>query len=134
MQTIVSRETSPLSSFVISVTQLKGGDAHNIIPDNAFLGGTLRALTMSEYERGKTRLAEVAEAVAKAHRCTVTIDWDRSSGYPPTSNHAVAWDFAKSVAQRCSPLWMLVAAILNCFCLCNSRTLYQTFVAKFLGT
>jgi metal-dependent amidase/aminoacylase/carboxypeptidase family protein len=100
MQTIVSRETSPTSSLVISVTQLEGGDAHNIIPDNAWLGGTLRALTMDEYERGKQRLVEVAESVAKAHRCNVTVDWDRRSGYPPLVNHAVAWEFAKDVAQK----------------------------------
>ena len=102
MQTIVSRETSPTSSRVISVTQLEGGDAHNVIPDTATLGGTLRALTMDEYDSGKQRLVEVAESVAKAHRCNVTVDWDRRSGYPPTVNHAVAWDFAKDVAQRCA--------------------------------
>ena len=101
MQTIVSRETSPISSLVISVTQLEGGDAHNVTPDRALLGGTLRALTMDEYEHGKRRVEEVAEAVAKAHQCNVTVDWDRRSGYPPTVNHAVAWDFAKGVAQRC---------------------------------
>ena len=102
VQTIVSRETSPVDSMVISVTQLRGGDAHNVIPDDAFLGGTMRALTMEQYERGKLRIAKMARAVAKAHQCNVTVDWDGRSGYPPTVNHEVAWDFAKGVAKRCA--------------------------------
>jgi acetylornithine deacetylase/succinyl-diaminopimelate desuccinylase-like protein len=99
LQTVVSRETAPLDSVVVSVTQLAAGDAHNVTPDAAWLGGTLRALTAEGYERAKARVAEVAHAVAAAFRCTATVDWDGRSGYPPTRNTEDAWRFAKAVAQ-----------------------------------
>ncbi len=41
-QTLVSRETSPLGSSVVSVTRLAAGDAFNVIPDTVKLGGTVR--------------------------------------------------------------------------------------------
>ena len=41
-QTLVSRETNPVESNVVSVTWVKGGDAYNVIPDSVRLGGTLR--------------------------------------------------------------------------------------------
>lgn len=42
LQTLVSRETSPLGSAVLSVTMMRAGDAYNVIPDEAMLGGTIR--------------------------------------------------------------------------------------------
>ncbi len=41
-QTVVSRETSPLGSGVLSVTMLRAGDAYNVIPDEVMFGGTIR--------------------------------------------------------------------------------------------
>ena len=44
-QTLVSRETSPLGSAVVSVPMFEAGDAHNVIPNTVTLMGTLRAFT-----------------------------------------------------------------------------------------
>jgi metal-dependent amidase/aminoacylase/carboxypeptidase family protein len=41
-QTLVSRETSPLGSAVLSVTLLRAGEAYNVIPSVASFGGTIR--------------------------------------------------------------------------------------------
>lgn len=41
-QTVVSRETSPLGSGVLSITMLRAGDAYNVIPDEVMFGGTIR--------------------------------------------------------------------------------------------
>ncbi|MDR2614880.1 MAG: amidohydrolase, partial [Candidatus Accumulibacter sp.] len=42
LQTIVSRNVPPCESAVVSVTQIHGGDALNVIPDEAVLCGTIR--------------------------------------------------------------------------------------------
>jgi amidohydrolase len=42
LQTIASRNTSPLESVVVSVTQIHGGDTWNVIPDQVVLRGTAR--------------------------------------------------------------------------------------------
>src|SRR5690606_33761321 len=42
LQSIISRNLSPLQQGVLSVTQFHAGDAHNLIPQVAILGGTFR--------------------------------------------------------------------------------------------
>ncbi len=45
LQTIVSRNRPPLEALVVSVTQIHGGSAMNIIPEKAYLGGTVRSFS-----------------------------------------------------------------------------------------
>ena len=45
MQTIVSRNLRPLDTAVVSVTQIHTGDAYNVIPEQAFIRGTVRAFS-----------------------------------------------------------------------------------------
>jgi hippurate hydrolase len=53
LQTIVSRNVSPIASAVISVTKITAGAAYNVIPDVVEFGGTIRAL--DEKTRGLVR-------------------------------------------------------------------------------
>ncbi|KAJ0266945.1 IAA-amino acid hydrolase ILR1-like 2 [Hirschfeldia incana] len=45
LQHLVSRETDPLDSKVVTVSKVNGGNAFNVIPDSVTIGGTLRAFT-----------------------------------------------------------------------------------------
>src|SRR5690606_24480499 len=45
VQNIVSRNTDPLDSLVISVTKFHAGEAYNVIPQEAKLSGTVRSLS-----------------------------------------------------------------------------------------
>lgn len=74
LQTIVGRNVDPLQSAVFSVTQMKGSDAHNIIPNTAELGGTFRVFTMEMRELVEHRFREIAEQLCAAMGCTVDID------------------------------------------------------------
>src|SRR5580700_370421 len=61
LQTIVSRNVRPVDTAVLSVTQFHAGNAYNVIPDKAVLGGTVRCFsdaTMSLIENNMRRLAE----------------------------------------------------------------------------
>ena len=42
LQSIVSRNVRPVEAAVVSVTQIHGGDAYNVIPQTAQLSGTVR--------------------------------------------------------------------------------------------
>ncbi|HUS97650.1 MAG TPA: M20 aminoacylase family protein [Hyphomicrobiaceae bacterium] len=44
LQTIVSRNLAPGDTGVLSVTQIKSGDAYNVIPERAYMAGTIRAM------------------------------------------------------------------------------------------
>eukprot|EP00878_Enallax_costatus_P009016 GHUV01009428.1.p1 GENE.GHUV01009428.1~~GHUV01009428.1.p1 ORF type:complete len:349 (+),score=78.27 GHUV01009428.1:168-1214(+) len=96
MQTLVSRETSPLGSAVISITHLQGSDANNITPDNVTLRGTLRALSTSDMQQLQHRVEEMLPGVAAAYRCNATVDWDVVT-YTPTVNDPGATEFASNV-------------------------------------
>jgi len=59
LQSLVSRETDPLGSSVISVTQINGGAVFNVIPDTVELAGTVRALTDEWSQTLQGRIEEV---------------------------------------------------------------------------
>merc|ERR1719240_1226298 len=101
VQTIVSRETDPLGSSVISVTRIHAGDAYNVIPDEVEFGGTLRARDEATMARLRERFQEVVELEARVHGCTATVDWmeDVMPYYPPTVNDARMAALVQSVAQ-----------------------------------
>ena len=71
LQTLISRELSPLDSGVVSVTTFNGGDTHNVIPSEVQLEGTIRALSDQNLILLRKRLIEVLSNIVKAHRLDV---------------------------------------------------------------
>lgn len=100
LQSLVSRETSPLESSVVSVTQLGGGDAHNVIPNDATLGGTFRSLSLAGTQHLRERIESVMQSTAAAYQCTAEVDFLESEHpvYPPTVNDGATYQFARGVA------------------------------------
>jgi len=97
LQTIISRELSPLESGVISITMTKAGNACNVIPSTMELEGTIRSLTLEGILKLQTRVREVAESVAIANRCKAEVTFP-GNDYPPTINDAECWNLGKSAA------------------------------------
>jgi hippurate hydrolase len=98
LQSIVSRTTDPFDSTVVSVTKMQGGTAHNVIPDEAHLGGTIRTLTPESREFSQTRLRQIAEGVATAHGAEAKVVIHQ--GYPVTVNHPGQTKAAVAVAEQ----------------------------------
>jgi len=96
LQTIIAREMDPLNSGVVTVSMMRAGEAFNVIPPTAELGGTLRALTMENLRFIQQRVQEISEHVAAANRCTVEVTFP-GHDYPPTDNDAHCWDVARQV-------------------------------------
>lgn len=97
LQTIISRELSPLESGVISITMTKAGNACNVIPSTMELEGTIRSLTLEGILKLQTRVKEVAESIAIANRCIAEVTFP-GNDYPPTINDAECWNLGKSAA------------------------------------
>ena len=97
LQTIVSRSTDPIEALVVSVTKFHAGDAYNIIPQQAEIAGTVRALKKEVHELAEKRIREVSAGIAAAHGGSVDIAYDLN--YPVTFNHADETAFAISIAQ-----------------------------------
>ena len=84
LQTLVSRETDPLASVVVTVGTFNAGSAPNVIPDTAVLTGTVRTLDQSVRERTAERMATLVGGVATAMGGSATLDY--RWGYPALVN------------------------------------------------
>ncbi|PQK75623.1 M20 aminoacylase family protein [Pantoea ananatis] len=86
LQTIPSRRLSPLSSAVVSVTQIQGGEAINVIPEQIVLRGTVRCLQDDVRKRVHALIDDFVTTLPKPFGVCGAIRW--LPGYPVTTNHA----------------------------------------------
>ncbi|XP_042483600.1 IAA-amino acid hydrolase ILR1-like 4 [Macadamia integrifolia] len=100
LQHLVSRETDPLDSQVVSVAKFKGGSAFNVIPDAVTIGGTFRALSNERFMQLEQRIEEVITKGAEVHRCSAKVDFleDKKSFYPVTVNNEELHEHFRNVA------------------------------------
>ena len=85
LQTIVSRNTNPLESTVITVGKINGGHNFNVISEEVSMSGTARAYTKKR-KLIKQRMEEVIDGIAKTYNAEIILDY--KDGYPPTINHS----------------------------------------------
>ena len=97
-QTIISRNTKPIDSGVISVTMIHAGEATNVIPDSCELQGTVRTFTIELLDMIEQRMREVAQHTAAAFGTSCEFAFKRN--YPPTINTAKEAEFASRVMAR----------------------------------
>jgi amidohydrolase len=66
LQSIVSREISPLDSAVVTVASIHGGSSFNIIPSQVRLTGTARSFTETAGRALPEKIARIVEGTARA--------------------------------------------------------------------
>lgn len=93
LQSIVSRNTDPMDSAVVSACTFNGGDAFNVIPDTAVIGGTFRYFKPEVGEMISRRIREVCEDVANGLGCEAKVEI--LQGYPPTVNDDAMAELAR---------------------------------------
>jgi amidohydrolase len=93
LQTIASRNVTPLEASVISVTQVHTGDAWNVIPETATIRGTTRWFCAEIVDLIEARLTKIAEQVGAAFDCTVETTYTRR--YPATINFRKCAEFVR---------------------------------------
>lgn len=96
-QTIITRNKNPLDAGVLSITQIHGGSATNIIPDEAAMVGTVRTFTTEVLDLIEQRMRTIAEHTAAAFDAQVDFQFKRN--YPPLINHAEETAFAVEIMQ-----------------------------------
>ena len=99
LQSVVARNMRPADMGVLSVTQIRGGDAYNVIPQTAVMGGTVRTMkreTMATIEAG---LKRVAAGVAAGLGAEAEVDFRLI--FAPLVNHA---DSAREIADAAAEI------------------------------
>lgn len=84
LQTVVARNLHPCESAVVSVTQIHGGEALNIIPDDAVLRGTIRSFKPEVQELVEKAIERLCSGIASAFGAQIKAVFDHR--YPPTVN------------------------------------------------
>ena len=96
LQTIVSRNVDPLKMAVITVGAFQAGVANNVIPQNAVLKLSVRALDRGVRALLRQRIVEVVELQAKSYGVTARVDF--LPGYPVLVNTPAETEVAREVA------------------------------------
>lgn len=84
LQTIVSRNISPLNRALVSVTHIESGNTWNVIPETAYIEGTVRTLEEDTRELIPERMKSIIEGIAMAHGGRAELKWHHGS--PATKN------------------------------------------------
>ena len=73
LQTIVSRNVSPLDTAVVSVTTFHSGSAFNVIPQEAILEGTIRTFDSGVRQKVLERFEQIVRGMAETLGCQAEI-------------------------------------------------------------
>ena len=79
LQTISSREFSPLEPVVVTVGTLHSGQRFNVISNHAELEGTVRLFDEELHQQIPGMMSRIAEHTAEAFRCTAELDYQFKS-------------------------------------------------------
>ncbi len=84
IQTISSRNHYALDELVISVTQIHTGSADNIVPETAWICGTVRTFDPEVQAMVRRRMTQICDGQAMGYDVCVRLDYQQ--GYPATVN------------------------------------------------
>ncbi len=98
LQTILTRSKRPLDAAVLSITQVQaGGSVINVIPNTAWLGGSVRAYSTDVVDLIERRMNEIAGNIAAAHGCEADVYFERR--YPALVNTVAETEFCMQVMR-----------------------------------
>lgn len=98
LQALISRETDPSESAVLTVSMFHAGTAKNVIPETAVLEGTLRYLNEEVSRRLQERLRRVVEVTAAAFGGSASVEF--MAGYPVLVNDDRVSKFTVGLARE----------------------------------
>jgi hippurate hydrolase len=85
LQSIIARNISPRDTAVLSVTRILSGDAYNVIPQTATMGGTVRAMKRETLTQVEQSMRRIVSGVASGFGATADVDFRLI--FAPLVNH-----------------------------------------------
>ncbi|MFA1822305.1 M20 family metallopeptidase [Virgibacillus oceani] len=111
VQAIVSRNTDPNETKVISIGSIEAGKTYNIIPDTVTMKGTVRAFSLETVGYIEKRIREITEGICNTFHAKGKVEYIK--GTPPLINHkeeserverAVQKAFGNDVFEEMTPI------------------------------
>ncbi|MFC1744903.1 M20 family metallopeptidase [Candidatus Riflebacteria bacterium] len=97
-QTIIPRNLDPLEHGIISVCSMHAGEAFNVIPKEAYMGGTIRTFSEQNRQLLLQRLQQLGDNICRG--MGAEFKFEHFPGYPACVNSRAAALFAKKVARK----------------------------------
>ncbi len=97
LQTMVTRRIDAFDPAVITIANIVAGTTTNIIPESAFLQGTMRTVSDAARTAGREQIRRVVEGICAAHGATAELELE--PGYPVTYNEPAYTDVVRDVAR-----------------------------------
>lgn len=85
---VADRITDPRTPAVLTTTKMSGSEAHNVIPEEASFGGTLRTVNPDDRKTIRAYMHDAAQRLASLHDAHVELDFE--DGSPPVINDETA--------------------------------------------
>ena len=98
LQHVVSRNSDPKETLVITVASFNSGNANNVIPKSAKLSGTIRYYNDQIGKLAKKRFFEVVNFTCDTFGAKAKINFQK--GYPATINHQIQSELAFNTAKK----------------------------------
>lgn len=98
LNTIIARDIPSSANAVLSVTEIAGGHAHNVLPASVRVGGTVRSFDTAVQDRIEERMRQVLSGIAMSFGVECVLEYDRY--YPATINDAAAAADALKIAGQ----------------------------------
>ena len=98
LQTVVSREIAPNAMGVVTLGQVIGGSAPNVIADFVTINGTIRAFTADIREQIISSVQRIANGVAESMRGSA--DFKLLNGAPPVVNDPEVASWLAGIAEQ----------------------------------
>ena len=75
LQTVVSRNTNPLDSVILTINRIEGGGPMNLVADQVTMLASVRSLSDPALDRAIERVESIVEKTAEAYECRGEIIW-----------------------------------------------------------
>ncbi|MBN8210272.1 amidohydrolase [Bacillus sp. NTK071] len=98
LQQIASRITDPLKSIVVTIGAIHSGDAHNVIPDQAILKGTVRTFDKDVRNHAEQLVQQISEMTCRTHGAEAHVTYNR--GHMALYNHKDQTIKATAIAKK----------------------------------
>lgn len=98
LQTVVSRETSPVDPAVVTVGVINVGERWNVVPDKGHIEGTVRCFSDNLWKGIPVMMERIVKDTAKALRAEAEIKFVEL--VPPTNNNAEMAAYAQNAAKK----------------------------------
>jgi amidohydrolase len=98
LQSVIARNVRPGEMGVVSITQIKSGDAYNVIPGTATMAGTVRTMSRAVMTDVETAMRRIISGVASGMGVTADLDF-RLIFAPLINDVAAATDFADAASE-----------------------------------